>query len=125
MILARIAARPAHPTSSGTITKTLQIAINDCDAGRLSKKHLLEVFQEAIDNGDILEPDNELAVVGAVLPLVDNGALQPSEHLKAFEGRMNQKATDFVAERRTAKTSGCLGLLVFVAVLSVLAEWLV
>jgi len=102
MILSPLAASPARSTSSGLITKMLGIAISDCDAGRISKKQLLEIFQDAIDNGDILEPDNELDVVAVVFPLVDDGVLQPSEHLKTFEDRMNRK----VLERARASGHG-------------------
>jgi hypothetical protein len=37
------------------ITKHLGIAIADADAGRITRRQLLEIFQDAIENGDILE----------------------------------------------------------------------
>jgi hypothetical protein len=85
----------------GGITRMLGIAINDYDAGRISRAHLLRIFQGAIDNGDILDEANELYVVANVIPLVDAGLLQPTEHLTAFESRMNRMAADFIAELRT------------------------
>jgi hypothetical protein len=36
------------------ITKHLGIAIADADAGRITRRQLLEIFQDAIENGDIL-----------------------------------------------------------------------
>lgn len=104
MVLSPLTARPAHSESSGLITKMLGIAISDCDAGRISKKQLLEIFQDAIDNGDILEPDNELDVVGTVFPLVDDGVLQPSQHLKTFEDRMNKKLLAELSQARRAES---------------------
>lgn len=82
------------------ITKMLGVAINDYDEGRLSRKQLICIFQEAIDNGDILLPDNELYVIAAVFPLLDQGLLQPSQHSEAFESRMNQKSAELVARLR-------------------------
>jgi hypothetical protein len=89
-VLSRSAIRPSSSANSGSITKMLGIAINDCDAGRITKKQLLEIFQDAIDNGDILEPDNEHDVVSIILPLVNRGLLRSSPHLKTFEDRMRQ-----------------------------------
>ena len=89
--------RPARSATSGTITKMLGIALSDYEAGRISKRQLLSIFQDAIDNGDILEEDNQLHAVAHVIPLVDAGLLRSSEHLKAFEGRMNKMAMDFLA----------------------------
>ncbi len=83
--------------------KTLGIAISDCEAERISKKQLFEIFQEAIDNGDILEPENDFYVVSAVLPLVDKGILQSSEHIKIFERRMNQKVKELIALQNKRK----------------------
>ena len=68
----------------GTVTRALGIAVNDCDAGRISRAHLLAIFQRAIDNGDVLAEDNQFHVVAAVLPLVDAGVLRSSDHLKEF-----------------------------------------
>ena len=100
--MSRPSNRPADP---GLITKMLSLAIGNYDAGRISREHLLKIFQDAIDNGDILEPDNELPVVAAVLPLVDGGLLHYSEHMKTFEGRMDKKVLDFLAERRERKNT--------------------
>jgi hypothetical protein len=82
------------------ITKMLEIAVSDYDAGRITAAQLMSIFQEAIDNGDILEPDNELCVVARILPLVDHGVLHSSEHLASFEARMAAQATQFVRESR-------------------------
>ncbi len=71
------------------ITKLLGIAISDADAGRITRGQLLDIFQDAIDNGDILEDDNELYVVTAVVPLIDAGVLRPSDHVTTFERRMD------------------------------------
>jgi hypothetical protein len=85
------------------ITKHLEIAISDAEAGRISKDHLLEIFQEAIDNGDILEAENELSVALAVLPLVDEGVLRPSAHIDTFEERINRMAQYEIARIRIQK----------------------
>jgi hypothetical protein len=58
------------------ITKMLGIAINNFDEGRLSHGQLLSILQEAIDNGDILVPDNELYAVAVVIPFIDRGVLK-------------------------------------------------
>lgn len=78
----------------------LQIAVNDCNASRITPVQLISVFQEAIDNGDILEEANEFCVVAHVLPLIDSCALRSSEHVVAFEARMGAKATAFARESR-------------------------
>ncbi len=78
----------------GTITRMLGIAISDYDAGRISRGQLLSIFQGAIDNGDILEENNQMYVVANVLPLVDAGLLRSSEHLRTFEDRMNKMAAN-------------------------------
>ena len=83
----------------GTITRMLGIAINDCDAGRISRRQLLSIFQDSIDNGDILEEENHQYVIANVLPLVVAGLLQPSEHLRKFEDLMNKTAATFLVER--------------------------
>lgn len=77
--------------SMSGITKNLGIAIADADAGRITKKHLLEIFQDAIDNGDILLQDNEFVGV-TIMPLIDKGVLHRSSFVDEFEKRMNQKA---------------------------------
>jgi hypothetical protein len=84
----------------GSITRKLGVAINDHDAGRISRGHLTAILQAAIDNGDILEDDNQEYVVAVVYPLVNAGLLRPSEHLRAFEDRMKSLAAEFLAERR-------------------------
>ena len=82
------------------ITKMLGIAVNDCDAGRITPVQLISIFQEAIDNGDILEEVNEFCVVAHVLPLIYQGVLRSSKHVTAFETRMGAKATDAVRQSR-------------------------
>ena len=86
------------------ITKLLGIAIADYDGGRLSQAHLISIFQEAIDNGDILLPDNEFYVVASVFPLIDQGVLRPSQHTEEFESRMNAQAAAMAAKLRDPKT---------------------
>jgi hypothetical protein len=51
------------------ITKMLDIAVADYDAGRITPEQLISIFQEAIDNGDVLEPANDLCVVARILPV--------------------------------------------------------
>ena len=86
--------------TSGTITKMLGIAISDFDAGRLSRKNLLLILQDAIDNGDILELSNEDYVVTHVMPLIDEGVLTSSPAVAAFETRMDRRAMDFIRRKR-------------------------
>lgn len=81
------------------ITKMLGIAINDCDEGRISPEQLVSILQEAIDNGDILLPDNEFCAVAVVFPFIDRGVLKPSQHTEALESRMNAKAAALVAQK--------------------------
>jgi hypothetical protein len=83
------------------ITKKLDIASNDCDAGRITPIQLICIFQEAIDNGDILEAANEFCVVTRVIPLIDRGLLKPSKHVEVFEIRINAKATALAQELRS------------------------
>lgn len=85
------------------ITKHLGIAISDKDNGRISTDQLLKIFQEAIDNGDILERENEFYVVATVFPLLDEGLLERSQYTDIFESRMNKKALDKLAEIRKKK----------------------
>lgn len=75
-------------------------AITDSDAGRITKAQLLSIFQEAVDNGDILEEENSLYVVACVIPLIDEGVLRPSRHSVKFEERINAKARERIAELR-------------------------
>jgi hypothetical protein len=82
------------------VTKMLDIAVSDYDAGRITVDQLMSIFQEAIDNGDIAEPGNELCVVGRILPLVDHGVLRSSEHLARFESHLASEATKFARESR-------------------------
>ena len=82
------------------ITKMLEIAVNDCDAGRITPVQLISILQEAIDNGDILEEKNEFCVVVHVLPLIDRGALRSSAHVATFEARMGAKVTAAARQSR-------------------------
>lgn len=82
------------------VTKMLGIAINDRDAGRITTEALLSIFQEAIDNGDILEEENELSAMVAVIPLVDRGVLKPSIHTDAFISKMNARMIARASELR-------------------------
>lgn len=75
------------------ITKHLGIAISDADAGRITKEHLFKIFQEAINNGDLLIEENEFYVIAFVIPLVDKGLLKRSKYLTEFEERMNKKVS--------------------------------
>jgi hypothetical protein len=72
----------------------------DLDEGRLSHAQLISILQEAIDNGDILLPDNEFYAVAVVFPFIDSGVLKPSQHTEAFEARMNAKASALAAQLR-------------------------
>lgn len=103
MVLA-IPARHPRRHQPGAITKLLGIAINDFDNGRLSRKNLLTIFQDAIDNGDILAPDNEVYVVGHVLPLLKEGLLERSDYVDLFEERM-EVVTRKLLDERTIKSS--------------------
>ncbi len=84
------------------ITKHIGIAINDADAGRITYQHLLKIFQEAIDNGDILLEENELYVVGTVLPLLDRDVLKRSPYVDDFEARMNATLQGWIRNRQDA-----------------------
>jgi hypothetical protein len=83
----------------------LEIAVNDCDAGRITPVQLIAIFQEAVDNGDILEEANEFCVVARVLPLIDRGALRSSKHVAVFEARMGAKATEHARKLRAEEAS--------------------
>lgn len=87
------------------ITKMLDIAVADCDAGRITPQQLISIFQEAIDNGDILEEQNAVAVTAMVLPGIDRGVLRASEHVGVFESRMAAYATATVAKWREEETT--------------------
>jgi hypothetical protein len=84
-------------------SKHLETAVNDRDAGRITTGQMLSIFQEAIDNGDILLPDNQFVVVAAVLPLLDGGGLRRSEHVSEFEQRMDNIVKDRLDEMRRQK----------------------
>jgi hypothetical protein len=79
------------------ITKMLGVAIADSDAGRISRAQLLSIFQEAIDNGDVLSNENRQYVVTVVMPLVDAGILKRSDHLDQFAEQMNRAIRERVA----------------------------
>ena len=87
------------------ITKMLEVAVNDCDNGRITAAQLMSVCQEAIDNGDILEEQNELHVVLVILPAIDRGILRTSEHVTKFEARMAAKVSATVQASREQKGS--------------------
>lgn len=78
----------------------LDIAVNDAQAGRITIPQMLSIFQEAIDNGDILESDNDLCVICHVIPLVDAGVLQSSEHVEIYLEQGNAKASAHAQELR-------------------------
>ena len=86
------------------ITKMLDIAVNDAQAGRITIPQMLSIFQEAIDNGDILEPDNKLCVIAHVIPLVDAGALQTSEHIDTYLSQGNAEIATLVQEMRNRQS---------------------
>ena len=81
------------------ITKYLGIAIADAEAGRITLQHLLDILQEAIDNGDVLVDGNEQYVVATVFPLIDSGVLRPSVHTESFARRMNSVAKEWLGRR--------------------------
>ena len=84
----------------GSITKTLGIAVNDYDAGRITEQHLLSILQSAIDNGDVLLEENKFYTVSVIFPFLDRGILRPSQYTKEFEQRMDIKVTARAAELR-------------------------
>ena len=95
------ARRPKAGTSvMPEMTKHLGSAINDEQAGRITKVELLSIFQQAIDNGDAVSAENELYLVCCLWPLIDAGILRQSEHTRAFKKRMNEKASKMAAEGR-------------------------
>lgn len=66
----------------GEITKRLQVAYSDYDAGNISPLYLLTIYQAAIDNGDILVWPNDVEfVMDGIVPLVEMRLLLPSNHL--------------------------------------------
>lgn len=87
------------------ITKLLGIAISDAETGRITHSQLLVIFQDAIDNGDILEEANEQYIVEAVLPLIDAGVLEPSIHVATFEQRMGSMVSAWLGARRRSESS--------------------
>lgn len=99
LLLAHSRVGSSRSLQPATITKMLGIAIADHDAGRLSRGQLLSIFQDAIDNGDILAESNQLYAIANVLPLVDAGLLRRSSHLDRLEAMMNQKALDFLKKK--------------------------
>lgn len=72
-------------------SKDLGAAVRRYDEGRLSSEQLLSTFQAAIDSSDILLPQNELAVVAHVIPLIDRGVLRKSAAVGEFERRMDER----------------------------------
>ena len=94
-------AQPRSTGESGTITRHLGIAISDHEAGRLSRRHLVQIFQDAIDNGDLLLPENEFYVTTYVVPLIDAGELHPGPAVGEFEQRMNKKAAEYAKGLRS------------------------
>ncbi len=87
------------------ITDSLELAIMKHDIGRVTKEHLLQIFQDCIDNGDILEPANELYFAAIIMPFIDRGVLTPSTHTKQLEHKMNSTMTARVDQirKRVAK----------------------
>lgn len=78
----------------------LDIAVNDAQAGRITIPQMLSIFQEAINNGDILEPDNKLCVIAHIIPLVDSGALKSSEYVNTYLAQGNAEAGALAQEIR-------------------------
>ena len=94
-------------------TKELRIAISDADSDRITKQHLNDIFQEAIDNGDILSEENLceenlFQVVSALFPLIDQGLLRQSAYLKEFEYHINKKDRRHVARHQITAESNPL-----------------
>lgn len=87
------------------ITKLLGIAISDESAGRITKGQLIQIFQESINNGDIREEHNQAYMASHIIPLIDAGVLQPSEHVDAYAQDMDQIAREWLAERSASTTS--------------------
>ena len=74
------------------ITKHLGIAFSDAREGRITKEHLLDILQEAVENGDILLKENESHVTKTVIPLVQAGVLSTSVHIDAFKRRAGSRS---------------------------------
>ena len=94
---------PGPMQSTRPITKQLGLAIASYEAGRMDQEFLFGIFQDAIDNGDILEPENRSYYVLVVMPLIDSGVLKRSEYIDRMEAGMNDLAARKAAEFRTAR----------------------
>jgi len=77
-------------------TQNLQHPIMAYDAGHITKDQLILLFQDCIDNGDILEPDNELYFAATIMPLIDAGTLNPSAHTEQLARKMDSLMADKV-----------------------------
>jgi hypothetical protein len=97
LVTANARSQEAKP---GRRTERLDAAISEHNRGALDKARMLQIFQEAVDNGDILLEANQLAVVAHVLPLLDAGILKPSKHVSAFGQQMDTLMRDAVASMR-------------------------
>lgn len=85
-------------TSDNSETKNLRRAITGAAVGQISNDELLEIFQRAIDNGDVLEQDNRFFVATLILPLVEMGQLKRSPHLDEYEQRVKGTELGRLAE---------------------------
>jgi hypothetical protein len=84
--------------SNNPDTKNLRRAITGAAVGQISNDELLEIFQQAIDNGDVLEQDNRFFVATLILPLVEMGELKRSPHLDEYEERIKGTELGRLAE---------------------------
>lgn len=67
------------------ITQMLDRAVDDTNDGKTEPLHLYKILQDAIDNGDIIEPQNVDCVELMILPLVEKGILKTSPYLEDWK----------------------------------------
>jgi len=109
VLLSRSEHSGALPGRWSAATRALGNAIRDCGTGRVSERQLFAIFQEALDNGDILLEGNRYFIAPVILPLVAAGVLRSTNHLREFEGQTGMAALrgplqnpgSFGARRRT------------------------
>jgi len=85
------------------ITKHLGIALSDAVAGNIKEEHLLDIFQESINNGDILLEDNEKVVLENIVPLIEEGSLNSSKYFEKLKRRIGKKSSKLTKEYKGVK----------------------
>jgi hypothetical protein len=80
-------------------TKMLGPVLSDLRSGKIHKEQARELFQEAIDNGDILELANEVPVHLLVLPLIEKGELKTSPFMDEFKNRPESELMQSLRKR--------------------------